>query len=58
LIQPDQPTPTKVRQSRRVINNTLPVIIIPPYKMLVERTRASDNIQRKQVNTNGRSHYF
>jgi hypothetical protein len=58
LIQPDQPTPTKVRQSRRVINNTLPVIIIPPYKMLVERTQASDNIQRKQVNTNGRSHYF
>jgi hypothetical protein len=27
LIQPEQPTPTKVRQSRRVINNTSPVIV-------------------------------
>jgi len=41
LIRPEQPTPTKVRRSSRVINNMSPVIIIPPYRMLGERTRVS-----------------
>ena len=41
LIQLGQPTPKKVRRSSRVINTMSPVIIIPPYKMLGERTRAS-----------------
>ena len=41
LIQLGQPTPKKVRRSSRVINTMSPVIIIPPCRMLGERTQAS-----------------
>jgi hypothetical protein len=41
LIQPERPTPKKTRQSSRVRDNTSPVIIIPPYRMLGGGTRAS-----------------
>ena len=41
LIQPDCPTPTTPRRSSRVIDNTSPVIVIPPYRMLGGGTQAS-----------------
>jgi hypothetical protein len=41
LIQPDGPTPTTPRRSSRKIDNTSPVIVIPPYRMLGGGTRAS-----------------